>query len=227
LFEQCQATNKSLAFSRKLPRIKSSQRKRKWLIFLPCIAVITNIAITIKVTDVIVTIADMTIIIKTINAMIVVDATTRTQRATSPTTRRIIASTITPRNKATKLCIMTSPLCQVPAICPEEGFDLVQDLLPTLVLVLGLTLAHVAGAMTTIMLTKMIASQAQPPSVSICTPRMTMMDITITRTKAILFLPPSLLRSQRRSAPRNRESCQQRVYVSHCMSMFQTGNRTF
>jgi hypothetical protein len=55
---------------------------------------------------------------------------------------------------------MTSPLCQALAIHPEEGVDLVPDLLHALVL--GLALAQAAGATTTIILTKMIASQAQP-----------------------------------------------------------------
>ncbi len=53
---------------------------------------------------------------------------------------------------------MTSPLCQALAICPEEGVDLVPDHLSTLVPALGLALAQAAGATTTIMLTKMIAS---------------------------------------------------------------------
>jgi hypothetical protein len=86
---------------------------------------------------------------------------------------------------------MTSPLCQAPAICLEEGINRIQDLLWALVL--GLALAQAAGATTTIMSTKMIASPAKPPSTGICTPRTTMMDITIIRTKAILFLPPSPL----------------------------------
>jgi hypothetical protein len=133
-------------------------------------------------------------------------ATTRTQRAPSSTTRRMIASMITSRKRATRPCIMTSPLCQAPAICPEEGVDLVLDLL--CILALGLALAQAAGATTTIMSTKMIASLAQPPSVGIHTPRTTMMDITIARTKAIPSLPPSPLRRRRRSAPRNRESHQ-------------------
>jgi hypothetical protein len=47
---------------------------------------------------------------------------------------------------------MTSPLCQAPAIRPEKGVDLVQDLLRALIL--GLALAQAAGAKTTIMLTK-------------------------------------------------------------------------
>jgi hypothetical protein len=107
---------------------------------------------------------------------------------------------------------MTSPLCQVPAICLEEGVDLVPDHLHALVLALGLALAQAAGATTTIMLTKTIASQVQPPStgihpsMGIHTPRMRMMDITIIRTKMILSLPPSLpQRQRRRSAPRKRE----------------------
>jgi hypothetical protein len=40
---------------------------------------------------------------------------------------------------------MTSPLCQAPAICPEEGVDLVQDHLCALGLALGLALAQAAG----------------------------------------------------------------------------------
>jgi hypothetical protein len=86
---------------------------------------------------------------------------------------------------------MTSPLRQVPAICPEEGVDLVPDHLCTLIL--GLALAQAAGVTTTIMLTKTSASQVQPPSTGIhpgkgiCTPSTTMMDITIAWTKMILF----------------------------------------
>jgi hypothetical protein len=56
--------------------------------------VATNIAITIEATNVIATIANLNIVIKTIDAMIMVNATTKTQRATSPTTRRMIASMI-------------------------------------------------------------------------------------------------------------------------------------
>jgi hypothetical protein len=41
--------------------------------------VATNIAVTIKATDMIAMIADLIIVIETINAMIMVDATTRTQ----------------------------------------------------------------------------------------------------------------------------------------------------
>jgi hypothetical protein len=70
----------------------------------------------------------------------------------------MIAGTITSRKRATRPCIMTSPLCQALAICPEEGVDLVPDHLSTLVPALGLALAQAAGATTTIMLTKMIAS---------------------------------------------------------------------
>jgi hypothetical protein len=97
---------------------------------------------------------------------------------------------------------MTSPFCQAPAIHPEKEANLVQYLLCALDL--GLTLAQAAGAMTTIMSTKMIASQAQPPCAGIGTPRTTMTDTTIIRTKRILFLPPSLLQRRRKSAPRNR-----------------------
>jgi hypothetical protein len=48
---------------------------------------------------------------------------------------------------------MTSPLCQAPATCPDEGVNLAPDLFH----VLGLTLAQAAGATTTIMSTKMTA----------------------------------------------------------------------
>ncbi len=92
---------------------------------------------------------------------------------------------------------MTSP--QAPAICPNEGVDLVPDHLCTLVLALGLSLAQAAGATATTMLIKTIASQVQcpsnniHPSTDICTQRMTMMDTFITRTTAILSLLPSPL----------------------------------
>jgi hypothetical protein len=123
-FEQCQATNNRLAFSRRLPRT-SSQRRRKRLMFLLCVAVnqatisiaVANIATTIEVTNVIVMIANQTINIKTIDTMIALNPMTRTQRTPSPTTRRMLASAITSRKRATRPCIMTSPLCQALAIC--------------------------------------------------------------------------------------------------------------
>jgi hypothetical protein len=110
---------------------------------------------------------------------------------------------------------MTSP--QAPAICPKEGVDLVPDHLhpPVLVLVLCLALAQAAGATLTIMLIKTTANLVQHPSKGIhpstgtpIPPRVTTADAFIARTKAILSLPASMLRRQRRSAPRNRESCQ-------------------
>jgi hypothetical protein len=80
----------------------------------------------------------------------------------------------------------------------------VQDLLCALNL--GLALAQAVGATTTIMLIKMIASQAQHPSAGTRTPlRVTMADAFIALTKVTLFLPPSPLQRQRTSAPRNRE----------------------
>jgi hypothetical protein len=111
--------------------------------------VATNIATTIKVTDVIATIANLIIVIKTIKAMIMVNARTRMQGTTSPTTRRMIASAITSRKRATRPCTMTSPLRQAPAIHPEEGVDLVPDLLCALILILAH--AQAAGATKTIM----------------------------------------------------------------------------
>jgi hypothetical protein len=108
---------------------------------------------------------------------------------------------------------MTSP--QALAICPKEGVDLVPDHLRALVLVLGLGLAQAAGATATIMLIKMTISLVQHPSKGIylstgthTRPRVTTGDAFIAWTKVILCLPPSLLRKQRRSAPRNRESRQ-------------------
>jgi hypothetical protein len=86
---------------------------------------------------------------------------------------------------------MTSPLCQAPAICPEEGVNLVPDILHVLALVLAL--AQAAGATKTIMSNNMITSRVQPPNASVFIPRTMMMDITIARTRGIAFLPPSLL----------------------------------
>jgi hypothetical protein len=140
--------------------------------------------------------------------MMVVDTMIRMLGTTSPTTRRMTASAITSRKRATRPCTMASPLCQAPAICPEEGVNLVPDLLPALTLVLSL--AQAAGATKTIISNYMIASQAQPPNAGVCIPRTMMMDITIARTRAIAFLPPSLLQRQREViAPRNRGSRQQ------------------
>jgi hypothetical protein len=170
--------------------------------------IVTNIATTIKATDVIVVIPDLTIIIEMINAMIVVNATTRLQETTSPTTRRMIASVITSRKRATMPCTMTTLLHQAPAIHPKEGVDIVQDLLHALALVLAL--AQAAGATKNIISNNMIASRAQPPNAGVHIPRRMMIDITIIQTRGIAFLPPSLLQRQREViTPRNRESRQQ------------------
>jgi hypothetical protein len=131
------------------------------------IIAVTNTTSTIKATVAIAAIANLTIIIKTINAMIVVNATIRMQGATNPMTRRMIASKITSRKRATRPYIMTSPLSQAPAICPEKGVNLVQDLLCTLDL--SLALAQAAGVTTTIMSTKMMtAGQIHPSSMGVC-----------------------------------------------------------
>jgi hypothetical protein len=146
--------------------------------------VATNIAITIEATNVIATIADLIIVIETIDDMIVVDAMTRTQGTTSPTTRGMIASTITSRKRVMwRPCTMTSSLRWVPAICPEKGVNL--DLLCALALVLAL--AQAAGATKIIMSNNMIASQAQRPNAGVCTPRTMTTDITIAQTRAIAF----------------------------------------
>jgi hypothetical protein len=170
--------------------------------------VTTNIATTIEVTNAITMIADLIIVIKMIDAMIVVDAMTRKQGTTSNTIRRMIASAITSRKRATRPCTMTSPLRRVLAIHPEEGVNLVPDLLCALALVLAL--AQAAGATKTIMSNNMITSRAQPPNTGVRIPRKMMMDITIAPTRAIAFSSPSLLQRQRKViAPRNRESRQQ------------------
>jgi hypothetical protein len=118
-FEQFQATVRRLVFQRRLPRTRSSQKRRKPLISLPCVAinqatssiVATNIATTIEATIAIVTIADLIVFIETTVATIILDVITRTQRAASPMKRRMNASAITSAKRATRPCIMTSPLC--------------------------------------------------------------------------------------------------------------------
>jgi hypothetical protein len=166
----------------------------------------TNIAMTIKMTNVIAMIANLIIVIKTIDTMIVVNATTRARGTASPTTRRMIASTITSRKRVTRPCTMTSPLCWALAICPEKGVDL--DLLHALALVLAL--ARAAGATKIIMLNNMIASQAQHPNAGVRTLWTMMTDINIAWTRAIVLLLPSLPQRQREViAPRNRELHQQ------------------
>jgi hypothetical protein len=109
--------------------------------------------------------ANLTIIIKTIDARIVLNAMTRTQRAASPTKRRMIASAITSRKRATRPCIMTSPLCRAQAIRPEEGVVLAQDLFCALVL--GLPLAQAAGATTITIWLRMTTSQTCSPSAGV------------------------------------------------------------
>jgi hypothetical protein len=93
---------------------------------------------------------------------------------------------------------------------PEEGVNLIPDLLCALVLALALALAQAAGATKTIMSNNMIASRAQPPNMGVRTPRLIMTDITIAQIRMMAILPPSLLQRQREViAPRNRESRQQ------------------
>jgi hypothetical protein len=99
-FKQCQVTNKADGVLEKIAKDKKQPKEKSTLMFLLHVAVnratsstvATNIATTIKATDVIATIADLTILIKTIDAMIVVDARTTMQETKSPTTRRMIAS---------------------------------------------------------------------------------------------------------------------------------------
>ncbi len=146
----------------KIAKDKNSQRKGKQLIFPPHVAVnqttisiaVVTTATIIEATKAIATITNLAIVIETTDAMITLDVTTRTRKAPSPTTRRMIASTITPRKRVMRPCIMTSPLRQALAIHPEKEVNLVQDLIHSLNL--GLALAQVVRATTTII--KMIAS---------------------------------------------------------------------
>jgi hypothetical protein len=128
-----------------------------------------------------------TIVIKTIDATITLNKMTRTQRVPSPTTKRMIADAITSRKRAMRPCIMTSPLCQAPAICQEEGVKLIPDLLH----ILGLALTQAAGARTTTMWPT-ITGRIHPSSAGTCMPpRVTMVDAFITLIRAILSFPPS------------------------------------
>ncbi len=191
-----------LAFLRRLPRTRSSQKKRKQLNFLSRAAMnqatgsilVVNIPPTIKAADATATIAGLTIVIEMIDATIVLDATTRTQRAPSPTIRRMIASAITPRKRATRPCILTSPLCQAWVIRPEELVVFIQDLCCALVMGLALALAQAAGATATTMWPKMTAGRLRPSSGDTCTPwRATTAYVSVALTRAIPFLPSSLL----------------------------------
>jgi hypothetical protein len=128
-FEQSQATNKVVAgIFKKIAKDKKQAREKKTA-HLPvahsressyqqhCCHKCHDYH---EATNAIATTSDLTIIIKTIYATIVLIATIRTQRATSPTKRRMIASVITSRKRAMRPCKMTSPFCRVWAICPEK-----------------------------------------------------------------------------------------------------------
>jgi hypothetical protein len=150
----------------------------------------TSIATISKATNVIAMTDNPTIDIKTINATIFLVVATRTLQTASPTKR--IASAITSRKRATRPCIMTSPLCQAWTSCPEKGVALAQDLLCSLVP--SLPLAQAAGATTTIMWLMMIASQAHSPSTGICTPlRVIMADVAICESFWLLIARHSAL----------------------------------
>ena len=97
------------------------------------IAVVTTATI-IEGTNAIAMITDLTTVIKTTNVMIALNVMTRTQKVPSPMTRRMIASAITPRKRATRPCIMTSPLSQAPAICPEKKLTLFKIFFTLLIL---------------------------------------------------------------------------------------------
>jgi hypothetical protein len=117
-FEQYQATDKAAGVLEKITKEKNSQKRRTQLIFLSHTAVnqatgsiVTISATIIKAADAIEMTNNPTIVIKTINTTIILVAIARTIRATSPMRRRMIASAITSRKRATRPCTMTSPLC--------------------------------------------------------------------------------------------------------------------
>jgi hypothetical protein len=119
-FEQCQVTNKAAGILKKIDKDKK-QLKEKKTAHLPAVCSRESSYqqhhhhkywdYPIEVTNAITMIANLTIFIETINTTIFLAAKTRTQRAASPTKRRMIASVITSRKRATRPCIMTSPLC--------------------------------------------------------------------------------------------------------------------
>jgi hypothetical protein len=73
------------------------------------IIAVGNIVTIIEATNATAMINNPTVVIETIGIAIALKVTTRTQKAPSPTTRRMIASAITPRKGATRPWIMTSP----------------------------------------------------------------------------------------------------------------------
>ncbi len=170
------------------PRRQNSQKRKKWLIFPLHAAVIwdtgsivASIATTFNAPNMITMTKDLTILIKMIKATITLIVKTRTTKTKSPTRRRMISSTITSRKKATRPCNRKVALAQ----------DLLLALIPILIW------AAAAGATPTIMCLIMTASQADPSSTITHTPRMMMTDVSITLTRVILFLPPSLLQWQK------------------------------
>jgi hypothetical protein len=97
-------------------RRKSSQKRRRWLIFLPLaamiqatVSIVAKTATAIKATDSIATNDYMRIAIEKINAMITLVVKRRTSRKSS-TRRRMIASAITSRRKVARPCTMTTLL---------------------------------------------------------------------------------------------------------------------
>jgi hypothetical protein len=152
-FSSVKQSAKRLAFLRRLTRIKSSRKKRRWIIFPAHVAVnqatssIVPISIvaTIEGTNTITMTNNPTMVIETINTTILA-ATIRTLRTASPLKRRMIASTITSRKRAARPCTMTRPLCQAWTSCLERGVAHAQDLLCPFVP--GLALARAAGATT-------------------------------------------------------------------------------
>jgi hypothetical protein len=89
----------------------------------------------------------------------------------------------------------------------EKGFNLVPDLLCTLVLVLSLALAQAAGATTTIMSNK---KPSAAPKHGYLYSKDDDDGHYHRPDKCDTVLPPSLLQRQREViAPRNRELCQQ------------------
>ncbi len=184
-FEHCQTANKAVGVLDKLKE-RSSQKKRRWLIFLSLAAmiwttgsIVARTATTINATNTIAKNNNMTVAIKTINATITLVAKRRATRK-RPTRRKMSANVITSR-RMTRSCTTTNPLCRVWTFHPEKEVTPIQGLL--LAHDPGLAQAAVTGAMQIIIFLIMTASQVGPSSMSICTLK------TITADKSTV--PPS------------------------------------
>jgi hypothetical protein len=204
---------------RRLPRTRSSQRRRKWLNFLSHVAmnqatgsiIVINIATTIKVTNVTATITNPTVIIKTINQrhnhFQHEDKDSKTKSTKSYDKKDDCKCNHSKKKSNKAMHNDLSSLLSTGNLF-KEGVVLFQDLICALVI--SHALVQVEGARTTTMWPKMTAGQVRPSSMGACNPlRVMTADTSIGLTRAIPFLPPSPLQRQRKvSAPRNKESHQ-------------------